>query len=41
MIVIVAKVMAVDLVDVNKLKLHLYMLGLVMEWSWGGKDTNS
>lgn len=41
MTVTVAKVMAVDLADVNRLKLHWYMLGLVMERSWGGKDTNS
>lgn len=35
MIVTVAKVVAVDLLSVNRFKMHLEMLGLAMEWSWG------
>lgn len=39
MTVTVAKVMALDLVDLTRLKLHLYMLELIIDRSWGGKDT--
>lgn len=34
--VTVAELVDVDLISVNRFKMHLKMLGLAMEWSWEG-----